>query len=130
MSRKLYGVCFYGNEASDYAKENGYLDYATLSKAFATILNNDIMRNTGEIGFWEQVHGSIFNDEECENMPEIFQCYIISESGAEILKTWTEEIVYYNEELNMYVWGVTHFGTSWDYVLTDIKLNCREEAFK
>ena len=22
----------------------------------------------------------------------------------------------------MYVWGVTHWGTSWDYVLTDIEI--------
>ena len=34
----------------------------------------------------------------------------------------TDEIVYYNEELDMYVWGITHYGTSWDYVLTDIAI--------
>ena len=28
----------------------------------------------------------------------------------------------YNEQLDMYLWGITHFGTSWDYVLTDVKL--------
>ena len=33
------------------------------------------------------------------------------------------EIVYYSEELDLYIWGVTHYGTSWDYVLTDIKCN-------
>ena len=36
----------------------------------------------------------------------------------------TDEILFYNETLDMYVWGVTHCGTSWNYVLTDIKLNC------
>lgn len=30
--RKLAGAWFCGNEASDYAKEQGYLDYATLAK--------------------------------------------------------------------------------------------------
>lgn len=54
--------------------------------------------------------------------PEIFQYYIISDEGADILKRETNEIVYYNEELDMYVWGVTHWGTSWDHVLTDIAL--------
>ena len=34
---KLYGTTFCGNEASDYAKENGYLDYATFSKAFDAV---------------------------------------------------------------------------------------------
>lgn len=53
---------------------------------------------------------------------DIYQYFIISSNGAEILKEWTDEIVFYNEELDMYVWGVTHFGTGWDYVLTDIKI--------
>lgn len=61
---------------------------------------------------------------ENENEPEVFQYFIISERGAEILKDYTDEIVFYNEELDLYVWGVTHCGTSWDYVLTDIPLNC------
>ena len=63
-------------------------------------------------------------EEEQENSlnEECFQYYIVSDNGAEILKE-CNEIVYYNEELDMYVWGVTHWGTSWDYVLTDIKCN-------
>lgn len=54
---------------------------------------------------------------------DIFQYFIISDAGARILAEYTDEIVYYNEELDMYVWGVTHCGTSWDYVLTDIRCN-------
>ena len=176
---KLYGTSFYGNEASDYAKENGYLDYGTLAKSFDAILNNDIISNTLDIGCWEQENGFIDNSEEIEELQErieeiddiqcdlisedkedteeykklqeeletlqekmeeleeeqnkeqdIFQYFIISDNGAEILKRMTDEIVFYNETLDMYVWGVTHWGTSWDYVLTDIKLNCGEEAFK
>ena len=65
--------------------------------------------------------------EEQDKEPEIFQYYIISDEGADILKRETNEIVYYNEELDMYVWGVTHWGTSWDYVLTDIALQEKEE---
>ena len=57
---------------------------------------------------------------------EIFQWYIIDGNGAEILEYWTDEIVYYNYALDMYVWGVTHFGTSWSYVLTDIKIEEEE----
>ena len=58
--------------------------------------------------------------EEENNPPEIFQYYIISESGADILQKYTNEIVFYNDVLDMYVWGVCHYGTAWDYVLTDI----------
>ena len=57
-----------------------------------------------------------------EQQQEIFQYYIIDDNGAEILQTWTNEIVYYIEYLDIYIWGVTHYGTSWDYVLTNIKI--------
>lgn len=59
---------------------------------------------------------------EQDEQPEVFQWYIVSDPGAEILKE-AGEIVYYNEALDMYLWGVTHYGTSWDYVLTDIPCN-------
>lgn len=61
-------------------------------------------------------------EEEQDRQPEIFQYFIISEQGADILKDYTNEIVFYNSNLDMYVWGVTHWGTSWDYVMTDIKI--------
>ena len=35
----------------------------------------------------------------------------------------TDEILYENEELGITLWGVTHWGTSWDYVLTNIPIN-------
>ena len=126
MNNKLYGTNFCDNEASDYGKKNGRLDYATLAKAFNKVLNNDIMEATRNIGFWEQVNG--FMDNEEENYIDVFQYYIISADGADILMDWTNEIVFYNEALDMYVWGVTHYGTDWDLILTDIELNCDEAA--
>jgi DNA repair exonuclease SbcCD ATPase subunit len=60
-------------------------------------------------------------EEEQDYYHEIYQYYIVSDNGAEILKRFNE-IVFYNEELDMYIWGVTHWGTSWDYVLTDIEI--------
>ena len=163
---------------SEYASlAKAPLPIATLSKAFDAVLNNEIIRATSDIGYWDIENGSeeYYEDnngnrytydekeerieeleekiEELEELEteesearieeirediealedthyeEIFQYYIISDNGAEILKDYTNEIVFYNEALDMYVWGVTHCGTSWDYVLTDIKLNCGEEAF-
>ena len=64
-------------------------------------------------------------EREQEEPPEIYQYYIISDNGAEFLKEYTNEIIYYIPVLNIYVWGITHWGTGWDYVLTDIKI---EEA--
>ena len=49
---------------------------------------------------------------EQDNNPEIYQYYIIDDSLANILKEWTDEIIYYIDFLGVYVWGVTHYGTS------------------
>ena len=172
---------FYGNEVSDYGKENGYVDYRTLAKAFDAVMSNDIISKTQEIGYWEldngneeyyeDSEGNVYSYDEAEerkqelseelsdleneeeeaetedkfrteriediktdlayleeaHYDEVFQYYIISDNGAEILREWTNELVCYNEELDMYVWGVTHWGTSWDYVLTDIRIEREED---
>lgn len=166
---------FCGNKISDYGREYGFVDYATLAKSFDAVLNNNIISVTGW-EYWEQENGFIDNSEEIEKLeneredientlsdyenglteidpaevdelrerfeeieneikeleaeqdeqPEIFQFFIISGQGAEILEDYTNEIVFYNSDLDMYVWGVTHWGTSWDYVLTDIP--CEKET--
>ena len=181
---------FCGNRISDYGREHGRVDYATLAKAFDAVLNNQIISVTGWEN-WEQENGYIDNSEEIEELtekiealederadledilyrydngkdcgiplsqiaatrerfdkvtseiyeleqerdnfeteqdeqPEIFQYFIISGNGAQILEDYTNEIVFYNNDLDMYVWGVCHWGTSWDYVLTDIR--CEKET--
>lgn len=63
---------------------------------------------------------------EQDNQHEIFQYYIISDNLAQILQELTNEIIYYIPFLDVYVWGITHYGTSWDYVLTDIKIELDE----
>lgn len=153
---------YYGNVISEYGLEHGRVDYATLSKCFDVVLNNDIMSLTYDIGSWEQVSGIIDNTDEIEELeekrdeleeqnenspsqileneineineqieeleseqddePEVFQWFIVDDWGARLLQE-IDEIVYYNEKLDMYLWGVTHCGTSWDYVLTNIKID-------
>ena len=119
-SIKLYEGRAYGHKVSEYGLENGYLDYYTLSEIVGEcILNNNIFMYAGYEN-WELESGE--EEDEYGDYYEIYQYYIISDSGARMLKEFTDEIVYYHEELDMYLWGITHFGTSWDYVLTDIKL--------
>ena len=118
----VYGEYFEGNKISEYGLQNGYVDYRTLAKAFDCVLNNSIIPNTSDIGYWEEVNGSEY-DEENDEYIDVYQYYIISDYGASILQEMTDEIVWYNDKLDMYVWGITHYGTSWDYVLTDIKCN-------
>lgn len=116
----LYDGKAFGYRVSEYGLENGYLDYYTLSEIVGDmVLSNYMMQYMGSLG-WELVNGDDI-DEEGE-YHEIYQWYIITDSGARFLEEYTDEIVYYHEEMDMYVWGITHFGTSWDYVLTDIKL--------
>lgn len=99
------------------------------------ILNNEIHRQEYE---FELVNGADdyctehdtreecekfnFNDCEYESV-DIYQEYIITESGADYLKRNTNEIIYYCESLDMYLWGITHYGTSWSGVFTIIKAN-------
>ena len=45
---------------------------------------------------------------------EIFQWYIIS--YPDFLMEHTDEPVFHDEELDLYVWGITHFGTGWNCV--------------
>ena len=116
---RMYDNKVYGFKVSEYGLENGYLDYYTLSKIVGDcILNNSIVPFIG-VYEWELVNGCEEND---EGWYEVYQYYIITDAGYRFLEEHTDEIVYYHEELDMYVWGITHFGTSWDYVLTDIKL--------
>lgn len=124
---KLAGKYFCGNEISNYGKEHGFLDYDTFSRAFDHVLNNSIFELGQGIGYgWELVNGFDFDYEEEEIIeePKVFQWYIISDSGAQIIQDYTNEILYYHDELDIYLWGVTHWGTGWDYVLTDIPCNC------
>ena len=133
------GKTLYGKEISGYGLNNGYVDYKTLSDIVGNhILNNEIIKY--EVDNWEVVNGSdikyydskaddYVEESEIENWDDveekyidIFQYYIIDNWGVEILSNYTDEIIFYNEKLDVYLWGITHYGTSWDYVLTDIKI--------
>lgn len=103
----------YGFEVSEYGIENGYLDYKTLSNIVGDMILNNTIRDRTLLD-WEIATGK-FDD-------IVFQDYIISERGYDILRQYTDELVFYNGELDLYIWSITHFGTSWDYVLTNVKL--------
>lgn len=139
MENKKY---FYGQEISSYGVEHNRVDYRALAKSFDAVLCNDITKLfdnpyyfdlvNGDYYYYENSDGNILSISEYEELePEqqegydeiyidIYQYYIIDSAGYRILTEHTNEIVFYNEELDIAVWGVAHCGTSWDYVLTDI----------
>lgn len=104
---------FYGNEVSEYGQEHGYVDYRTFAAAFQCVLNNNIINHDAE---WELISCP----DDIENF-EVFQWFIVNNFGAELCERYGE-VLYYSHDLDIYLWGVTHWGTSWEYVLTDIKL--------
>lgn len=142
MKNKKY---FYGQEISSYGVEHNRVDYRALAKSFDAVLCNDITKLfdnpyyfdlvNGDYYYYENENGDILSVSEYEELePEqqegydeiyndIYQYYIIDNAGYRILTEHTNEIVFYNEELDIAVWGVTHYGTAWDYVLTDIKID-------
>ena len=102
---------------NDYEKQHKRLSYSNMLKVFTDdcyILNNIIAKKF-DFDFLDE---SLYDLEELT----IYQYYIISEYTAEKLQKHTNEIILYNNDLDMYLLGVGHMGTSWDYVLTDIEI--------
>jgi hypothetical protein len=118
---------FYGVEISEEEINNGYINYGTLAKSFDAVLCNDITKLffTEINGVYQEAelyNGTDYNEEDgCYY--DIFQYYIIDNNGVSILENNTEEIIYYLPGLDIYVWGVTHYGTAWNYVNTNIEIN-------
>ena len=149
IMNKTWGIC------GEWEQESGYIDngeeieekreaieereekrdtYAEELAELADIDENDSRRAFLEDSIEElddQIR--ILEDEvyeleaEQDEQPEVYQWYIIDDNGARICEEFNE-IVYYNSELDMYLWGVTHYGTSWSYVLTDIPCEVDETA--
>lgn len=125
MGRKIemYNGRVFGVEVSGYGLEHGYLDYQTLAKIVGDMVLNNTIHTAGYLEDWELVSRQDYWEEDGEiEYMDVYQEYIISEAGYDFLSKYTDEIVYYNSELDVYLWGITHFGTAWSHVLTGIKL--------
>ena len=79
---------FYGNKISKYGIQNGYLDYATLAKAFDAVLCNDITKLfystvNGEYNEVEQINGYIDNYDEIEELNEKISDLMLDNENGE-----------------------------------------------
>lgn len=116
-----YDICYWNQvsgsvDNSDEIKELG----KKLDELVEENETNQSQKLENEINKIEEEIEELEYEEEEE--PEIFQYFIVDRLGAQLLQD-IDEILYYNEVLDMYVWGVTHFGTGWDHVLTSIKID-------
>lgn len=126
----------------DYEKEKGFASYRTIVDRFIgdiVLCNNiidvdfsiiDNMQNgerfyNSETG--EEVTEQEYNEDTegiiGSRMEDIYQYYLcnIDDYSREILID-NGFIISYSDKLECDVLCVDHYGTSWDYVLTDIKL--------
>lgn len=121
----------------------GYWEVVNGDEEYVETINGDVLTMSERDDYIDELDEKLDNeeitqddyDEEIAALDDIrykeyFQYYIISENGYNLLSDYTNETVWYNEELDLYVWGVDHWGTSWDYVLTDIRCNYDPEAEK
>ena len=121
-------------DLNEYEREHNKISYKRLVNRLFTdmILCNDITKL-----FYNEIGGKYTEPEveigyECDENDEyidIYQYFIVdfnSYTYEYILKKYAKQlgnefILYYIDQLDLYVLGVTHFGTGWDYVLTDIE---------
>ena len=52
--------------------------------------------------------------------PDVYQWYIVSESDVFLLEN--DYPIYYCDELDLYIVGITHFGISWGMVYTNVEI--------
>lgn len=93
------------------------VDFCTNGKI---ILNNELYNKYFEHSCDFEVYCGSDYDEDEEPI-DVFQYFIISEQGAEMFKDFTNELVYYLTDFDMYLLGVTHFGTPWEGVSANWK---------
>lgn len=68
-------------------------------------VGNMFLANNVTLSKLQQINGDL------QSIDTVYQFYIISK--PEFLLNFTDELVFYDEEFSVYIWGITHFGTSW-----------------
>ena len=120
----MYGVddaAFYGEGAVDDAgeKPRGGFDGTREERKGATMAYEsiktyaDLARTAGDMVLANEMAKRPLElvSGDCAPWDEVFQWYIISDPS--FIMEHTDELVFHDEELDLHIWGVTTFGTSW-----------------
>lgn len=105
-------------ELNDEEKRTGCVSYGRIIERYIgnLVLCNEVVNI--EENFWDniQVNGEIGDYEE------FYQFYLCSLSSFEKDRLLDYGIILsYSNKLELDILCVNHFGTSWDYVMTDVK---------
>ena len=111
------------NAWDNFHKEmNGKTVTCNYSQIFNPDSNMILCNNIPEIfpEVWDYLENGSIYDEENDCCSEVFQWFIIDDNTAERLKEHTDEIIFYWPDADLYILGVTHWGTGWDYVTAEM----------
>lgn len=121
-------------DLNEYEKEHNKISFKRL---FDKLFTDAILCNNITKLFYANINGEYNEpqieigtdyDEENDEYVDIYQYFIVDFNSYTYSKMQElreqlgkEFIMYYIEALDLYVVGITHLGTCWDYVLTDIE---------
>ena len=98
---------------SELAQQDYYFDLYCGSESY-------FVDNNGDEITQEQAEEMNFDEYE-EIYFDFYQYFIISSQDAERIAEYTNETVYYNDKLDLYLLAVSHYGTSWSCVPSNWK---------
>lgn len=64
--------------------------------------------------------GRYYENEENEEYKDIYQTFFIDSETANFLKERTDEMIFYAPDLDLFILGVSHWGTPWHGCETEI----------
>lgn len=97
----------------------GYADDEFLTNFFDDDKNIDDLTDDDLLLIKDDYYMDIIDDLDLWNYyNDIYQYYIIDDYSKDLFID-LEYPVFYSNELNVYVVGITHYGTSWSYILTN-----------
>lgn len=93
-----------------------YITYGELTQKVGTmLLCNDIDERYRNFIDTKYKHSNEISQEEINLLLNTYQWYIITKEAAEYLQKETDELVYYDKELNVYVWGIVTSDMNMDW---------------
>jgi len=115
--------CF-DQDTIDTETKTEYITYGELAQKVGTmLLCNEIDEHYRNFIDTKHKHENEISQEEINLLLNTYHRYIITKESAEYLQKETDEIIYYDKELNVYVWGIRtgDTNTNWRNELSTVK---------